>query len=220
MIAEIPDGWRLVRLSDVAEVNPKRPQLDITDTTEITFLPMAAVGENCTGILTRSHRAYGEISRGYRYFEENDVLFAKITPCLQNGKHTLATGLNAGFGFGTTEFHVVRATPNVIPGYLYRVLTRPATIDRCKSQFRGTAGQQRVHPEVLRSIPLLLPPVEEQESIVTLLDSIEQYIRKTAQIIDSAQSLKLSVTDALLEGNVRLSVPLSTSIVHKLGGSG
>ena len=100
----VPEGWRQVRLEDVAEVNPKRPRLNVADEVPTTFIPMAAVAEDCVGIAARETRPYREVSRGYTYFEENDVLLAKITPCLQNGKHALATSLEGGFGFGTTEF--------------------------------------------------------------------------------------------------------------------
>ena len=107
--AAVPAGWQAVRLGDVAEVNPRRPRLTVADDTQIPFIPMAALGENCAGILEREEREYREVQGGYTYFEENDLLFSKITPCVQNGKHALAREIKGGFGFGTTEFHVVRA---------------------------------------------------------------------------------------------------------------
>ena len=107
-VPNVPEGWRVVRLGDVAEVNPRRSRLSMSNDIPVTFLPMAAISEGLQGILVRELRPYSEVSTGYTYFEEDDFLFAKITPCLQNGKHALATGLKEGFGFGTTEFHVVR----------------------------------------------------------------------------------------------------------------
>ena len=86
---EIPKGWRRVRLGDVAEVNPRRPRLSVSADTPVTFLPMAALAERSQGITARESRPYSEASKGYTYFQENDLLFSKITPCLQNGKHTL-----------------------------------------------------------------------------------------------------------------------------------
>ena len=82
---QVPDGWHMVRLGDVAEVNPRRPKLDVEAQTLLTFIPMAAVAENCSGITSLEQREYREIASGYTYFEEGDVLL--ITPCLQNGKH-------------------------------------------------------------------------------------------------------------------------------------
>ena len=205
-LGTIPADWKVVRVGEVAKVNPRRPRLEVKDSTQITFLPMAAIAENCAGILSRPHRAYREISRGYTYFEENDVLFAKITPCLQNGKHALATGLTRGFGFGTTEFHVIRAGSLIKPTHLFHVLTRPINIDRCKNQFRGTAGQQRVHPETLRSLPIPLPPLLEQRAIATVLASIDNAIETSQRRKDALNQLKESTAEALLTGQRR--VPL------------
>ena len=107
-IGTIPADWEVVRLGEVATVNPKRPPLDVPPETAVTFLPMSSVGEDLGGIKEREIRPFRDVAKGYTYFEENDILFAKITPCLQNGKHALAAEIDGPFGFGTTEFHVVR----------------------------------------------------------------------------------------------------------------
>ena len=192
--AAVPDGWRAVRLADVAEINPRRPPIRLEPHTPVTFIPMAAVGEDCSGILVPEQRDYREVERGYTYFEENDALFAKITPCLQNGKHALAVGLRDGFGFGTTEFHVVRSGPNLDPRQLFRTLTQAPNIEKCTRSFSGTAGQQRVHPEILRSLPLLLPPLTEQRAIAAVLDAIDEAIERTEEVIAATERLR----DALL----------------------
>ena len=203
---EIPNNWKVVRLGDVAEVNPKRPRLDISPESPVTFLPMASIGENGAGIVEPESREFRDVAKGFTYFEENDVLFAKITPCLQNGKHALATGLTAGLGFGTTEFHVVRAGPKIEHSHLLRVLTRPANIEKCVRSFSGTAGQQRVHPEILRSLPVLLPPLTEQQAVAALLDSVDEQMRRIQGERDALALLRTSVTAKLLSGSVR--VPL------------
>ena len=202
-MSQVPDGWRLVRLGDVADVNPRRPMLDVEAGTPITFLPMAAIAENCSGILSREQREYREIAHGYTYFEENDVLFAKITPCLQNGKHAMATGLAGSFGFGTTEFHVIRAGSSIEPRHLFRVLTQQVNIGKCTKSFSGTAGQQRVHPEILRSFPIRLPPLPEQRAIAAVLDSIDEAIERTAEVIAATERLR----DALLHELLTRGVP-------------
>ena len=80
-----------------------------------------------TGAITRpEERGYAEISNGYTYFEEEDVIFAKITPCMQNGKHAVASGLLNGFGFGSTEFHVLRPSENTIPEWIHKFLRQPS----------------------------------------------------------------------------------------------
>ena len=199
----IPEGWRLVRLGEVATVNPRRPKLVIDSQTPVTFIPMAAVGENCSGILARKNRQYREVSKGYTYFQEYDVLFSKITPCLQNGKHTLATRLSKGFGFGTTEFHVLRAKGNIEPRHLYRVVTQTANIDKCTRSFTGTAGQQRVQPETIKSLPILLPPLPEQRAIAASVDSIDEAIESTEAVVAATERLR----DALLHRLLTRGVP-------------
>ena len=186
--AQTPDGWKVARLEDVAVVNPRRPKLDVADRTPVTFLPMAAVADNLRGVLARDERPYRDVAKGYTYFEEEDILFSKITPCLQNGKHALATGLAGGFGFGTTEFHVVRASKGMESRYLFRVVTQAGVIEQCSKSFTGTAGQQRVQPESLNSLRILVPPLAEQDAIAELLKSADDAIKRTRQERDRLQS--------------------------------
>ena len=84
-LSELPDGWRILRLEDVAEVNPRRPTLNIPIDVPTTFVPMAAVGENCRGLIAYQSRPYGEVSKGYTYFENNDVT------CLRRLLHAYRT---------------------------------------------------------------------------------------------------------------------------------
>ncbi len=200
--AELPDGWRMVRLGDVAEVNPRRPPLDRPPQDAVTFLPMSSIAEGLGGIDEREQRPFEDVSKGYTYFEENDVLFAKITPCLQNGKHALATGLLRQFGFGTTEFHVVRAGQDVDNRFLFKTLTRPTNIEKCVRSFTGTAGQQRVQPEVLRALQMSLPPLPEQRAIADVLDSIDDAIERTEAVIAATETLRDSLLHELLTRGV------------------
>ena len=81
---------------------------------------MSAVEDGGRGVQRSQLRPFGEVKKGYTYFGEGDILFAKITPCMQNGKHAIARDLADGLGFGSTEFHVVRAGSEVIPGWVHR----------------------------------------------------------------------------------------------------
>ena len=195
---EIPDGWQRMRLRDVAVVNPKRPRLEIDADAPVTFVPMAALGEDFSGIKDVLSRPFSEVSKGYTYFEEHDLLFSKITPCLQNGKHATAINLINGFGFGSTEFHVVRAADPVNPRFLFRTLTKPEIIKDCADSFTGTAGQQRVQPDTLRSLPILLPPLPEQRAIAAVLDSIDDAIEGAEAVIAATGQLRDSLLHDLL----------------------
>lgn len=203
-VGTIPASWEVVRLGDVAEVNPRRPKLSAKNDDPVTFLPMAAVANNLQGIVEHGRSPFGEVSSGYTYFEEGDVLFSKITPCLQNGKHALAEGLLGGFGFGTTEFHVIRGSQRATGRYLFRLVTQGHIIEHCTKSFAGTAGQQRVHPEVLKSLRFALPPLPEQRAIASLLDSVDAAIERGRVETDVLRSLKASAADALLTGRVRV----------------
>jgi len=90
---KIPDGWRWSTLGEACEVNPRRPPLDREKDAPTSFLPMNAVDEVTGTIAELQTRPYGEVRTGYAYFAEGDVLFAKITPCMQNGKAVIARGL-------------------------------------------------------------------------------------------------------------------------------
>ena len=171
--AQIPKGWRPVRLGEVADVNPRLPRLGVLSDARVTLMPIATIAGNSPGIITRESRPYFEVSAGYTYFEEIELLFSKITPCLQNGKHALATDLEGEFGFGTTEFHVVRAGSSLAAPFMFRVLTQAYIVDYCANSSTGTAGKQRVQPETLNALPILLPPLSEQRAIAGALNGVE-----------------------------------------------
>ena len=141
----LPDTWRLVRLSDVCAINPslspdERPSPD----TLVTFIPMAAVDEIDGKITSPETRTLQEVSKGFTPFRESDVLFAKITPSMENGKAAIATDLKNGLGFGSTEFHILRPTEHLLPDYLFYFIHQPSFRDRARAAFVGSAGQQRV----------------------------------------------------------------------------
>ncbi len=165
-----PKGWRWVRLGDVSTVNPSRPNIDRPDDEPTTFVPMEAVDAQ-TGTITASRlRPYGEIKKGYTCFSEGDVLFAKITPCMQNGKHAVAAGLADDIGFGTTEFHVIRPGPDITPQWIHSFLRQPSFLQKATEHFTGAVGQQRLPPDYLKALEIPLPPLPEQKRIAAILN--------------------------------------------------
>lgn len=172
----LPEGWRLVRLGDICELNPTRSTLaeqlkNRTDDTATSFVQMSAVDERL-GIIARPEiKPFGQIKKGYTIFAEDDVLFAKITPCMQNGKHAIATNLVDGFGFGSTEFHVLRPTEKVISSWLHYFLRQPYFLKLAMASFTGAVGQQRVPEKFLANFEIpLAPTIEEQRRIAAILD--------------------------------------------------
>lgn len=170
----IPETWAEVRLTDVCELNPRllaeeRPADDL----RVTFVPMSAVNESAGEIDRPEERTFGEVAKGYTSFRERDVLFAKVTPCMENGKAAVARQLQNGMGFGSTEFHVLRPTPAVLPEFVFSFIRQQAFRNRAASAFVGTGGLQRVPPEFLARVKLPLPTLPEQQRIVDVLQQAE-----------------------------------------------
>ena len=136
---------RIALLGEVCDINPRLPKSHgLQEDNEVGFVPMAAVNETSGTIEQRLTRRFAEVKKGYTPFAEDDVLFAKITPCMENGKGAVATGLRNRLGCGTTELHVIRPLGGIDPHYVYRFLAQASVRAVAKENFTGTAGQARV----------------------------------------------------------------------------
>lgn len=163
--------WPLLPLAEVCEINPRLGERkSISTDLPVSFVPMAAVDETHGHIAVREIRTYQEVAKGYTAFKEGDVLFARITPCMENGKAAIATGLENGMGFGSTEFHVLRCRPTVLPEYVFHFVRREGFRRSAKASFTGTAGQQRVPADFLKGALISVPPLDEQHRIVDILN--------------------------------------------------
>ena len=154
--------YPLKNLGDCCELNPRRPSLDLEDTDNVSFVPMPSVSEN--GYLQDvTDEEYGKVKKGFTYFENGDVLFAKITPCMENGKGAIAEGLTNNIGMGSTEFHVLRPIEGVSSPYWLLALTRLSIFrEKASKNMTGTGGQKRVPANYLENFMVGLPPIEEQ----------------------------------------------------------
>lgn len=113
----------LKRLGECCILNPRRPNIALCDTDKVSFIPMPAVSEDGY-LVDMTDEEYGKVKKGFTYFENNDVLFAKITPCMENGKGAIVHGLTNGIGMGSTEFHVLRPINGISSPYWLLALTR------------------------------------------------------------------------------------------------
>lgn len=157
-------------LGDVCQINPRPPRGSLpTRDTPVSFVAMADVDENRGEIVNRQQRLISEVERGYTPFEEGDVLFAKITPCMENGKAAIARDLVNGRGFGSTEFYVIRPSGRILAEYIYYFVRQNSFRALCKANFSGSVGQQRVPRDFLSRFQLPVPALDEQRRIVDIL---------------------------------------------------
>lgn len=164
--------WLEQPLGTVATVNPRRdPEFrSHGDRLRVTFVPMAAVDEVSGTITKPTVKAFGELRSGFTPFREDDVIFAKITPCMQNGKSAVAKGLLNGLGFGSTEFHVIRPGRTVLSKWLWYFVRQRSVLKDAEQHFRGSAGQKRVPADFLRNLIVPVPGIAEQYRVVCRID--------------------------------------------------
>lgn len=167
----LPQGWAAPSLADVCEFNPKHP-IDSDLSQLVSFVPMPAVSEHSGAIEAASDRALAEVWKGYTHFADGDVIFAKITPCMENGKAAVARNLTNGLACGSTEFHVLRSRGAVVPDYIWRFMRQEAFRRDAETHMTGAVGQRRVPKPYLEAHKIPLPPFPEQGRIVRKLDTL------------------------------------------------
>ncbi|OGT09356.1 MAG: hypothetical protein A3J49_00850 [Gallionellales bacterium RIFCSPHIGHO2_02_FULL_57_16] len=139
----------------------------------VSFVPMKAVDDVAGTIAWPETRPFYEVSKGYTWFTNGDIIFARITPCMQNGKAALAKNLVSGVAFGSTEFHVIRPGKDVYGEWIYHLVRHKAFRDDAADHFKGTAGQQRVPQSFLEEKLIPVPPFSEQRRIVAKLEALQ-----------------------------------------------
>lgn len=149
-------------------------------------------------------RPYSEAMRGFTYFEEGDVLFAKITPSMQNGKCAVARGLEGGIGFGSTEFHVLRPGQRVMSDWIHRFLRRLTFRKNARTHFRGAVGQQRVPDEFVTASLVPVPSdLNTQERVLARIDDLTAKLHRARVILADIRSDTGRVMGAALQEAIR-----------------
>lgn len=167
----LPEGWCWARMDTVAAVNPSTNFDTLDPGSEIPFIPMAAVEEETGRIDHSVRRPLREVAKGYVRFMKGDVIFAKITPCMENGKVAPIAELPGEYAAGSTEFHVFRPLA-VDQRYLWYWLVSRSFRGRAKRNMSGSAGQLRVPVDWLREAHFPLAPLAEQRRIVARIDAL------------------------------------------------
>jgi len=185
-LGDVPEHWEVKRGRFCMCVNPRVERLHgLSVEDEVSFVPMEALGEYGGLDLTQT-RLVGEVGSGYTEFQDGDVIVAKITPCFENGKGALASGLVNGVAFGTTELHVLRQYPGLERRFLFYLTISSPYRRTGEAEMYGAGGQKRVPPEFNKDFRTPMPPESEQRRIADFLD------RETAKIdalIEKKQAL-------------------------------
>ena len=193
-------GWDLKKLRDFCEVNPSRSEIrDLPDSLEVTFVPMKAVSETTGRIEEPERRLLGKVRQGYTYFREEDVLFAKITPSMENGKSAIARNLVNGLGFGSTEFHVIRTLDDTIPEWIYYFVRQKSFRDVAERNMTGSVGQQRVPKKFIENAKIPLPSPEKQREIVAYLNRVRRQIETLREKQEETETVLERITPAVLD---------------------
>ena len=200
--SELPPSWAVAPLELLAEINPRAVALPASETASTHFVPMRAVSEEFGGIDVSARKPFAEVKKGYTAFHAGDVLFAKITPCMENGKLALVPPLEEGIGFGSTEFHVVRARADVTPRWLAHFLSQAQFRKFARQHMTGTAGQMRVATSWLAGTTLPVAPPAEQTRIVDKLEELLSDLDAGMAELKAAQKKLAQYRQSLLKAAV------------------
>lgn len=201
----LPDKWKLVPLRRICTVNPLRSRQDFDDEKEVVFLPMRSISTNGHvdySLLRKEH----EVRTGFTYFMKHDLLIAKITPCFENKKIALLDLMPSEYGYGSTEYHVIRTGMSIDRKFLLCVFRSEEFMLHGEKSMIGSAGQKRVPSNFIENYPIPYPTIEEQKQISLFLDHkkhvINKYIRIKKKQIELLKELKQVIINDAVTGKI------------------
>ena len=205
-MTDLPPGWTNTRLSEICAINPRVDKATLDPASVVSFVPMPAVEAETGNIDVSETRDFETVRKGYTPFREGDILFAKITPCMENGKIAIVPELASAHGFGSTEFHVLRPSNGVDPRFIYYAVSNRAFRFHAKHNMTGAVGQKRVPVSVLEEHEFGLPPQNEQRRIVEKVEAMFDEIAKGVESLRAAKSTldlyRKSLLKAAFEGRL------------------
>ncbi|WP_431888417.1 restriction endonuclease subunit S [Pectobacterium colocasium] len=201
-LGEIPEDWNYVEFGNLFE--PTVIKKTLNDTEEVSFIGMQDVSDSAK-LSTYLLMKKCDIKPGLTYFERGDVLVAKITPCFENGKGCHTEMLRTNIGYGSTEFHVLRAKKNVESAFIYYWTTNIHFRSTLKIDMVGSAGHKRVPFQAIQSYKMQCPEnKQEQTAIAAILSDMDQEIQTLQQRLEKTRQLKQGMMQELLTGKTRL----------------
>jgi len=199
-------GWPQKQMSEVVDFNPRLDKSAYRDDLEVSFVPMAAVEAGSGRMEVSQTKDFGTVKKGYTPFREGDVLFAKITPCMENGKMAVVPKLTNGLGFGSTEFHVLRPRPDIVPRYVYHFVSNLSFRREAAHYMSGAVGQKRVPTSFLEDALIPVPPFDQQQRIVAEIEKqfsrLDEAVANLKRVKANLKRYKASVLKAAVEGKL------------------
>ena len=215
------DSWEEKRLGKVCKINPSKINTkNLSDDLEVSFFPMASLSEITGEIVDPEIRTLGKVKNGFTNFSEGDVVFAKITPCMENGKSAIIGKLINDIGYGTTEFYVLRCGEELSNKYLHHIVRSKKFRDEAKQNMTGAVGQQRVPKKYMEDYMLNLPTLDEQTEIVRIIDDLlakEQQAKELAEnALAKIELIKKSILARAFRGELGTNNPADEPAVELL----
>jgi type I restriction enzyme S subunit len=187
-MTDLPPGWVKAKLSEICTINPRVHKSGIPLDSAVAFVPMPAVEAETGRIDVTETRQFAQVRQGYTPFMQGDVLFAKITPCMGNGKMAIVPKMISQHGFGSTEFHVLRPAEGVDPRLIYYAVSNRAFRSHAEHNMAGAVGQKRVPVSVLEEHEIGLPPTNEQRRIVERIEAMFDQIDRGVDSLRKARA--------------------------------
>ncbi|MEW6677755.1 MAG: restriction endonuclease subunit S [Pseudomonadota bacterium] len=204
--AVVPGEWPVMTIEEIADVNPRVDKAAIPDDLPVSFVPMPAVGAGDGSIHVEETRPAGEVKKGFTAFLEGDVLFAKITPCMENGKMAVVPKLVNGYGFGSTEFHVLRTKQGMDAKYLYYWVSSQTFRGEAERYMTGAVGQKRVSTTYLKQATIPVAPLDQQKRIVAEIEKqfsrLDEAVANLKRVKANLKRYKAAVLKAAVEGRL------------------
>lgn len=213
----LPNGWQWVKISDVYQIDPKNVANDDIDA---AFIPMEKVSAGFGGSYSFDVRAWGRSKKGHTHFADGDVAFAKISPCFENRKSMVLSGLPNGIGAGTTELIVLRS-PDILPLFTYFMVSDSRFINGGRQTYKGTAGQQRISMDYVKNYEFPLPPLPEQRRIVARIEALFSDLDNGVATLRTTKRLLVLYRQSVLKEafkNAPKSVPAGEICTHITDG--
>ncbi|WP_287819712.1 restriction endonuclease subunit S [Achromobacter sp.] len=199
-------GWPEIAIEEIADVNPRVDKASIPDDLPVSFVPMPAVGAADGTIHVEETRPASKVKKGFTAFLEGDVLFAKITPCMENGKMAVVPALVNGYGFGSTEFHVLRPKPGMDAKYLYYYVSSQSFRREAERHMTGAVGQRRVPTTYLKECKIPVAPLDQQKRIVAEIEKqfsrLDEAVANLKRVKANLKRYKAAVLKAAVSGRL------------------